>query len=81
MGGHVVSFTTPWGTHESVFVPLHGAAQAANAAVATAAVEAFFDRALSDDVCELGLASVSLPGRFEVVAAPAARDPRRRPQP
>jgi dihydrofolate synthase/folylpolyglutamate synthase len=67
MGGHVVSFTTPWGRHDSVFVPLHGAAQAANAVVATAAVEAFFDRVLSDDVCELGLASVSLPGRCEVV--------------
>ncbi len=38
-----------------------------NTVVATAAVEAFFDRALSDDVCELGLASVSLPGRCEVV--------------
>jgi dihydrofolate synthase/folylpolyglutamate synthase len=67
MGGHVVSFTTPWATHEQVYVPLHGAAQSANAAIAAASVEAFFDRGLSDDVCELGLASVALPGRCEVV--------------
>jgi dihydrofolate synthase/folylpolyglutamate synthase len=67
LGGHAVSFTTPWAEHRSVYVPLHGAAQATNAAVATAAVEAFFGHGLSDEVCELGLASVQLPGRCEVI--------------
>ncbi|HKY13414.1 MAG TPA: Mur ligase family protein [Microthrixaceae bacterium] len=68
MGGHVVSFTTPWGQHDGMYVPLHGASQAENAAVATAAVESFFDRPLSDDVSELAMASVTAPGRCEVVA-------------
>ncbi len=67
MGGHVVSFTTTWETHTGVYVPLHGDGQAVNAAVATAAVEAFFERGISDEVCELAFASVSAPGRCEVV--------------
>jgi dihydrofolate synthase/folylpolyglutamate synthase len=67
MGGHVVSFTTPWATHSCVYVPLHGDGQGVNAAIATAAVEAFFERGLSDEVCEVAFASVTAPGRCEVV--------------
>jgi len=67
MGGHVISFTTPWATHIGVYVPVHGDGQAVNAAIAAAAVEAFFERGLSDEVCELAFASLSAPGRIEVV--------------
>jgi dihydrofolate synthase/folylpolyglutamate synthase len=53
-----------------VFVPLHGAHQAHNAALALAAVEVFFgagDRMLDADVVREGFASVASPGRMEVV--------------
>jgi dihydrofolate synthase/folylpolyglutamate synthase len=67
LGGHVVDLRTPLGEHGEVFVPLHGAHQADNAALAVAAVEAFFGRALADDVVAEALAGLTLPGRFEVV--------------
>jgi dihydrofolate synthase/folylpolyglutamate synthase len=50
-----------------VFVPLHGAHQAANAAVAVAAAEGFFGRELDPDAVREGFASVEVPGRCEVV--------------
>ncbi len=59
------------GVHErydEVFLPLHGSFQGHNAAVAVAAVEAFFDRALEPDLVRDGLAMVRLQGRCEVVA-------------
>ena len=67
LGGHHVSLRTPSGTIDDVFVPLHGQHQTDNAAVALAAVEAFFDRRLEDEVVEEGFAKVTVPGRFEIV--------------
>ncbi len=58
---------TPLGSLEDLYLPLHGAHQVDNAAVAVAAVEAFFDRPLDLDVAQAALASVTTPGRFEVV--------------
>jgi len=58
-------------TYEEVFLPLHGAHQAENAAVALAAVEAFLgagsEQALEADVVREAFASVRSPGRLEVV--------------
>ena len=71
LGGRSVSLRTPLGTVDDLFVPLHGAHQADNAAVALAAVEAFFDRALDPEVTREGFAAVKVPGRFEVIT----RDP------
>lgn len=67
LGGRAVSLRTPSGTIDDVFVPLHGEHQADNAAIALAAVEAFFDRRLDDDVVVEAFAKVSVPGRFEIV--------------
>jgi dihydrofolate synthase/folylpolyglutamate synthase len=67
VGGRVIDLRTPGGTYEELFLPLHGEHQARNAAVAVAAVEAFFDRPLDHDVVAGALASVRTPGRFEVV--------------
>ena len=50
-----------------LFLPLHGAHQADNAAAALAAAECFLDRALGDDIVEAALVSVQSPGRLEVV--------------
>lgn len=67
VGGHLVDLQGRHATYREVFLPLRGAHQVDNAMVAVAAVEAFFDRALPEDVVREGLAAASVPGRFEVV--------------
>jgi dihydrofolate synthase/folylpolyglutamate synthase len=67
LGGHVVDLRTPFGEHGEVYLPVHGAHQADNAALAVAAVEAFFGRALDGDVVAEAFAGLTLPGRFEVL--------------
>jgi dihydrofolate synthase / folylpolyglutamate synthase len=67
VGGRLVALWTPGGRYEDVLVPLHGAHQGKNAAVALAAVEAFFGDALAPEVVDEGLAAVRVPGRLEVV--------------
>ena len=57
--------------YEDLFFPLHGQHQAANAAVAIAAVEELFGERLPQEVVRDGLADVSSPGRIEVIS----RDP------
>lgn len=67
VGGRVVTLWTPGGRYEDVLVPLHGAHQGVNAAVALAAVEAFFGDPLAPDVVDEGFAAVRVPGRLEVL--------------
>jgi dihydrofolate synthase/folylpolyglutamate synthase len=67
LGGHVVDLRTPYGEHDEVLVPVHGAHQADNAALAVTVVEAFFGRALAPDVVADAFGDLRLPGRFEVV--------------
>ncbi|MCK6210652.1 bifunctional folylpolyglutamate synthase/dihydrofolate synthase [Georgenia sp. EYE_87] len=68
VGGQMVSLRTPGGVYTDVFLPLHGAHQADNAALALAAVEAFFGGgALEAGIVEQGFAGVDSPGRLEVV--------------
>jgi dihydrofolate synthase/folylpolyglutamate synthase len=56
------------GPVDEVFLPLYGAHQAANAAQALAAAEAFLGmKALNPDLVREGLAGVAIPGRMEVV--------------
>lgn len=60
------------GVYEDIFLPLHGAHQAHNAAVALAAVEAFLGKgkegeALDADVVREGFNAVTSPARLEVV--------------
>ena len=59
------------GTYENLFIPLHGAYQAANAALAVAAVEEFLGSAtapLAEHILKPALADVSSPGRLQVVS-------------
>ncbi len=75
------------GDYDEVFLPLHGAHQAQNAAVALAAVEAFFGvgstrpARLDIDTVRDAFAAVTSPGRLEVVRAQPDRRARRRAQP
>ena len=84
VGGQVLTVQGLGSVYEGVFVPLHGAHQAHNAACALVAVEGFFGgglRALDADVVEAGFREVSSPGRLEVlrrnptVLADAAHNP------
>jgi dihydrofolate synthase/folylpolyglutamate synthase len=71
VGGQLVTLQGLGGVYEDIFLPLHGEHQAANAALALAAVEAFFgagtDRQLDVEAIREGFASVVTPGRLERV--------------
>lgn len=67
VGGRLVALRTPWGSLDDLYLPLHGAHQADNAAVAVTAVEAFFDRAIDPEVAAEAFGKVVVPGRFEIV--------------
>ncbi|MGC7196443.1 bifunctional tetrahydrofolate synthase/dihydrofolate synthase [Mycobacteroides abscessus] len=76
VGGQLVELQGLGGVYPEIFLPLHGEHQAHNAAVALAAVEAFFgagaDRQLDLEAIRSGFASVVVPGRLERVrSAPA----------
>ena len=70
LGGQLLGFRGLAGDYDEVFLPLHGEHQAANAALALVAVEAFLgggERRLDPDVVRSGFAAVTSPGRLEVV--------------
>lgn len=69
VGGQMVTIQGIAGRYPDLLVPLHGAHQAQNAAVAVAALEAFFggEKELPFDVLQEGFAAASSPGRLEVV--------------
>ena len=66
-GGRTISVETPWGRHDDVYVPLHGEHQGVNAALAIAAVAAFFDRPVTAEQLEVAFGRLQLAGRVEVV--------------
>ncbi len=69
VGGQLLTLQGLAGTYDDVFLPLHGHHQAANAAAAIAAVEAFLGGvgALDVDAVREGFARTSSPGRLEVL--------------
>ena len=67
IGGRSLDIRTPTTVYSDLFLPLHGAHQGDNAAVALVAVETFFAAPLAEDVVQEGFANVEMPGRFEVL--------------
>ena len=71
VGGQLLTLQGLAGTYDEVFLPLHGAHQAANAAAALAAVEAFLGGGvqgmLDVDSVRKGFAQATSPGRLEVL--------------
>jgi dihydrofolate synthase / folylpolyglutamate synthase len=69
IGGQVLQLQGLGGVYSDVYLPLHGEHQAHNAAVALAAVEAFFgagaQRQLDGEAVRAGFATVTSPGRLE----------------
>lgn len=76
VGGQVLTLQGLSGVYEDVYLPLHGAHQAQNAAISLAAVEAFLgagvEKALDPETVRAGFAAATSPGRLERVrSAPA----------
>ena len=69
VGGQYLTLRGVTGEIDEIFLPLYGAHQGANAAVALAAVEGFlgFSGGLDPDIIREGFAAVRSPGRLEVV--------------
>jgi dihydrofolate synthase/folylpolyglutamate synthase len=72
VGGQLVTIQGLGTTYDDIFLPLHGAYQAHNAALAVAAVEAFAGREGADggldlEVLRESFAAVSSPGRLEIL--------------
>jgi dihydrofolate synthase/folylpolyglutamate synthase len=67
IGGRLVDIRSPGAEYPDVFLPLHGAHQADNAAIALAAAESFVRAPLPFDVVAEAFARVQSPGRLEVV--------------
>ena len=71
VGGQLLTLQGLAGVYDDVFLPLHGVHQAANAASALAAVEAFLGGGTSGvldlDAVREGFAQVRSPGRLEVL--------------
>lgn len=74
VGGQLVALRVGERVVEDILLPLHGAHQASNAALALGAFAAFTDASftqMEDDVVRHGLDAVTVPGRLEIVQ----RDP------
>jgi dihydrofolate synthase/folylpolyglutamate synthase len=70
VGGQLISIRGRAATYSDLFLPLYGAHQAQNAAVAIAAVESFLGdgtQALKRDLVEHGLAESTSPGRLQLI--------------
>jgi dihydrofolate synthase/folylpolyglutamate synthase len=69
IGGQMLELQGLGGVYSEIFLPLHGEHQAHNAAIALAAVEAFFgagaQRQLDIDTVRAGFAAAKSPGRLE----------------
>lgn len=68
VGGQLLSIKGVYGQYDELFLPLHGAHQATNAATALAAVEVFAgEQALDQDLVRAAFASATSPGRCEIL--------------
>ena len=68
VGGQVMSLQGLRARYDEVFMPIYGAHQAQNAALALAAVEAFLgEEALDADLVAEAFAEVASPGRLEII--------------
>jgi dihydrofolate synthase/folylpolyglutamate synthase len=68
VGGQMLSLQGLHGRYDDIFLPLYGAHQAQNAAVALAAVEAFGNgEPLDAEIVRAAFAEVTSPGRLEII--------------
>jgi dihydrofolate synthase/folylpolyglutamate synthase len=67
VGGRSIDIRTPGASYEGVWLDLHGAHQARNFTLAVAATEAFFEAPVEEPLVREAAATVTSPGRLEVV--------------
>ena len=67
VGGQLISVQGIYGEYTEIYLPLHGAHQASNAAIAIATVEAFVGVKLDEDLVRSAFGKVSSPGRLEIL--------------
>ncbi len=67
VGGQQITLHGIHGIYPDIFLPLYGAHQASNAALALAAVEAFVGVKLDDELVQRAFANVRSPGRMEIL--------------
>ena len=67
LGGRMLELFTPLARYPDVFLPLYGAYQGDNAAVALAAAEEMVGAPLDADVVRAAFSNVRSPGRLEIV--------------
>jgi len=68
VGGQLISIAGVYGEYNDLFLPLHGAHQASNAATALAAVEVFAGESkLDEEVVREALVNATSPGRCEII--------------
>ncbi len=67
VGGWLCEVEGIYGTYPELYLPLHGRHQTVNLAVAVAAVEELYGRALSAEAAVEGAGAASSPGRLEVL--------------
>ncbi len=67
VGGQLISVKGIHGDYTDIYLPLHGAHQAANATIAIASVEAFVGVKLDEELVRSAFANVSSPGRLEIL--------------
>lgn len=67
VGGQMISIQGIYAEYTDIYLPLYGAHQAANAAVALATVEAFVGSSLDEEVVRNAFANVKSPGRLEIL--------------
>jgi dihydrofolate synthase/folylpolyglutamate synthase len=67
VGGQMIAINGIFGEYTDIFLPLYGAHQASNAAIALAAVEAFAGVKLDVELVREAFAAVDSPGRCEVL--------------
>jgi len=73
--GRQLSVRTPWQRLKDLELPLHGAHQTTNCALAITAASAFVGRALRPDRVATGLAAVCMPARLEAIRAKSGARP------
>jgi dihydrofolate synthase/folylpolyglutamate synthase len=66
-GGRAIDLRTPLAEYSDLYLPVHGAYQATNAAIAVTAAEAFFGEPFTPDLVTEAFATFRTPGRLEVV--------------
>jgi dihydrofolate synthase/folylpolyglutamate synthase len=67
-GGRAMDLRTPLAEYSDLYLPLHGAYQATNAAIALTTAETFFGEPFPADLVTEALATFRAPGRLEVVS-------------